>query len=91
MNQDILGQLNLRFAEVEDRLNSTTGRANKGPAISPAIHARTNDRLVEGFYRALALRAGSATRILSRNQKDLGKKFPVVADSIAALDVQTRL
>jgi ATP-dependent DNA ligase len=26
-------------------------------------------------YRALALRGGSQTRILSRNQKDLGKKF----------------
>jgi ATP-dependent DNA ligase len=27
-------------------------------------------------YRALALRGGSETRVLSRNQKDLGKKFP---------------
>ena len=39
-------------------------------------------------YRALALRGGSETRILSRNQKDLGGKFPEVKDSIAALDVQ---
>ena len=39
-------------------------------------------------YRALALRGGSDTRILSRNQKDLGKKFPKIRDSIAALDVQ---
>src|SRR3984893_7816269 len=39
-------------------------------------------------YRALALRGGSETRVLSRNQKDLGKKFPQVADSISALDVQ---
>ena len=39
-------------------------------------------------YRALALRGGSETRILSRNQKDLGTKFPEVKDSIAALDVQ---
>jgi bifunctional non-homologous end joining protein LigD len=38
-------------------------------------------------YRALALR-GSETRILSRNQKDLGGKFPEVKDSIAALDLQ---
>jgi len=36
-------------------------------------------------YRALALRGGSQTRILSRNQKDLGKKFQVIADSIATL------
>ena len=39
-------------------------------------------------YRALALRGGSETRVLSRNQKDLGGKFPEVKDSIAALDVQ---
>jgi bifunctional non-homologous end joining protein LigD len=39
-------------------------------------------------YRALALRGGRETRILSRNQKDLGKKFPEIIKSIAALDVQ---
>jgi bifunctional non-homologous end joining protein LigD len=39
-------------------------------------------------YRALALRGGSETRIFSRNQKDLGKKFTKIRDSIAALDVQ---
>ena len=39
-------------------------------------------------YRALALRDGSQTRVLSRNEKDLGGKFPEVKDSIAALDVQ---
>ena len=39
-------------------------------------------------YRALALRGGSETRIVSRNQNDLGGKFPEVKDSIAALDVQ---
>jgi bifunctional non-homologous end joining protein LigD len=39
-------------------------------------------------YRALALRGGNETRILSRNQKDLGKKFTEVRDSIAALGIQ---
>jgi bifunctional non-homologous end joining protein LigD len=39
-------------------------------------------------YRALALRGGSETRILSRNQNDLGSKFPEVKDSIAALDLE---
>jgi ATP-dependent DNA ligase len=38
-------------------------------------------------YRALALRGGHETRILSRNQKDLGKKFPEIASSIAELRV----
>jgi hypothetical protein len=39
-------------------------------------------------YRALALRSGSETRILSRNQKNLGNKFPEVVDSVASLKVQ---
>jgi bifunctional non-homologous end joining protein LigD len=39
-------------------------------------------------YRALALRGGSKTRVLSRNQKDLDSKFAEVEDAIGALDVQ---
>jgi bifunctional non-homologous end joining protein LigD len=38
-------------------------------------------------YRALALRGGNTTRLLSRNEKDLGKKFPKIVNAIAALDV----
>jgi ATP-dependent DNA ligase len=41
-----------------------------------------------GGYRALALPGGNQTRSLSRGQKDLGKKFQIITDSIAALDVQ---
>jgi len=36
----------------------------------------------------LALRGVNETRILSRNQKDLGGNFPEVKDSIAALDIE---
>jgi bifunctional non-homologous end joining protein LigD len=39
-------------------------------------------------YRALALRVGPKSRLLSRNEKDLGKKFPEILDSIASLDVE---
>jgi bifunctional non-homologous end joining protein LigD len=39
-------------------------------------------------YRALALRSGNETRVLSRNQNDLGGKFPEVKGSIAALDIE---
>jgi bifunctional non-homologous end joining protein LigD len=39
-------------------------------------------------YRALALRGGRETRLLSRNQKDLGRKFPTIAESIAKLGLQ---
>jgi bifunctional non-homologous end joining protein LigD len=39
-------------------------------------------------YRALALRDANETRILSRNQEDLGKKLPKIIDAIASLDVQ---
>jgi len=42
-------------------------------------------------YRASALRDGIETRVLSRSQKDLGKKFPEVKDSIAAVDVQNAI
>jgi bifunctional non-homologous end joining protein LigD len=39
-------------------------------------------------YRAIALRGGNETRVLSRNKKDFGGKFPEVKESIGALDVQ---
>ena len=39
-------------------------------------------------YRALALRGGPETKLLSRNQKDLGKKFPEIVEAIASLDLQ---
>src|SRR5580692_13007177 len=39
-------------------------------------------------HRALALRGGSKTRVLSRNPKDLDSKFAEVEDAIGALDVQ---
>jgi bifunctional non-homologous end joining protein LigD len=39
-------------------------------------------------YRALALRSGRETRILSRTQKNLGEKFLEITSSIAALDLQ---
>jgi bifunctional non-homologous end joining protein LigD len=39
-------------------------------------------------YRAIALHGGGHVRILSRNEKDLGRKFPEVVDSISELNVQ---
>jgi ATP-dependent DNA ligase len=36
----------------------------------------------------LALRGGSETRVLSRNEKDFGQQVPEIQNSIAALDVQ---
>jgi hypothetical protein len=54
---------------------------------SMPVGARIYEIKFDG-YRALALRAGGETRILPRNEKDLGGKFPAVRDSIAALDVQ---
>ncbi len=39
-------------------------------------------------YRAVALRSGNKTRILSRNEKDFGGKFPEVKGAVAALGVQ---
>jgi ATP dependent DNA ligase domain len=39
-------------------------------------------------YRAIALHGGDQVRILSRNEKDLGRKFTEVVDSISGLDVR---
>ena len=39
-------------------------------------------------WRALALKGGSQIRLLSRNHKDFGAKFPVIMESLAALDAQ---
>ena len=39
-------------------------------------------------WRALALKGGSQIRLLSRNQKDFGAKFPEIMDSVAELDAQ---
>jgi bifunctional non-homologous end joining protein LigD len=41
-------------------------------------------------YLALALRGGRETRILSRNQKDLGKKFTNIKDSFLRSMFRTR-
>jgi bifunctional non-homologous end joining protein LigD len=37
-------------------------------------------------YRALALKGGDEVRLLSRNEKDLGKKFAAVTQAVAELD-----
>jgi len=39
-------------------------------------------------FRAIALKGGHETRLLSRNEKDFGGKFPEVIASISELDVQ---
>ena len=44
-------------------------------------------RLAESI--PMALRGGSETRVVSRNQNDLAKKFTNIRDSIAALNVQS--
>jgi ATP-dependent DNA ligase len=46
---------------------------------------------IHEINRALALRGGSERRLLSRNQKDLGKKFPEIFDVIAGLDAEDAL
>lgn len=39
-------------------------------------------------WRALALKGGSQARLLSRNEKDLGGKFPEIMEAVAELDAQ---
>ena len=40
-------------------------------------------------YRALAVRGGGETRVLSRNQKDLGKKFTKIELRLTPLTFRT--
>jgi hypothetical protein len=42
-------------------------------------------------YRALGLRGGGETRVMCENKKDLGKKIPAIAGSIAKLDGQVAI
>lgn len=37
-------------------------------------------------YRALGLKAGAETRLISRNEKDLSDKFPEIRDALGALE-----
>jgi len=39
-------------------------------------------------WRALALKGGSQARLVSRNEKDFGSKFPEVMESLALVDAQ---
>jgi bifunctional non-homologous end joining protein LigD len=55
----------------------------------PVSQAPPGDWLYElkfDGYRAVALKGGDQVRLLSRNEKDLGKKFSVVVDAVAELD-----
>jgi ATP-dependent DNA ligase len=63
-------------------------RADEAKLVDSMLPANSIYEIKFDGYRALALRGGSETRVLSRNEKDLGSKFPEVKDSIAALDVQ---
>ena len=67
------------------------------PAFVEPMQAKLVESLPQGSwiyeikfdgYRALALRGGHETQVLSRNEKDLGRKFREVTDSVGALDVR---
>jgi bifunctional non-homologous end joining protein LigD len=76
-------------------------KASRGSAPIPAFVEPMKAKLVDSMpsgdwiyeikfdgFRALALRGGREARLLSRNQKDLGGRFPEVMHSILALDVR---
>jgi bifunctional non-homologous end joining protein LigD len=67
------------------------------PAFAEPMKAKLADAIPSGDwmyeikfdgFRALALRGGSETRLLSRNEKDFGGKFPEVMDAVSRLDVR---
>ncbi|MEP6667712.1 MAG: non-homologous end-joining DNA ligase [Chthoniobacter sp.] len=56
-----------------------------------AAHAPKGDWIYEikfDGFRALALKGGSQVRLLSRNDKDFGGKFPEVMEALLALDAR---
>ncbi len=56
-----------------------------------AAHAPPGDWIYEikfDGFRALALKGGSQVRLLSRNEKDFGGKFPEVMESLLSLPAQ---
>lgn len=68
------------------------------PAVLPAfvapMSAKSINKIQRGpwiyevkldGYRAIALKAGSEARLLSRNENDLGKKFGTIVDAIRAV------
>jgi bifunctional non-homologous end joining protein LigD len=74
-----------------------TVRAAALPAFFQPMEAKLVAKPPEGDWiyelkfdgwRALALKGGSQMRLLSRNCKDFGGKFPVIMQSLAALDAQ---
>jgi bifunctional non-homologous end joining protein LigD len=77
------------------------GKKSRGSAPLPAFIEPMKALIVESAprgewlyeikfdgFRALALRGGNETRLLSRNEKDFGAKFPEVTASVSALKVK---
>src|SRR5689334_11258873 len=86
---------------MSDRVSETVKSSSATPIRLPDFIEPMKAKLIDAMpsgdwlyevkfdgYRALAMRGGSEMRILSRNQKDLGGKFPEVRDSVAALNIQ---
>jgi bifunctional non-homologous end joining protein LigD len=68
------------------------------PVLSPACHARRRNRrrdagwiheIKHDGFRILAHRKGRSTRIISRNGYDLAARFPLIAEAIEQLPVQS--
>ncbi|HEY3898133.1 MAG TPA: non-homologous end-joining DNA ligase [Chthoniobacter sp.] len=87
--------------ENEQKSSKTTQRRNPKPASLPrfvepmmaklAAHPPKGHWLYEikfDGYRALALKGGSQARLLSRNEKDFGGKFPELMSAIFSLPAQ---
>ncbi|HET9375342.1 MAG TPA: non-homologous end-joining DNA ligase [Chthoniobacterales bacterium] len=86
-----------KSGQATKRKSSRKGSTAPIPSFLEPMKAKLVDSMPAGDwiyeikfdgFRALALRGGSEARLFSRNEKDLGGKFPEVMDSILALDVR---
>jgi bifunctional non-homologous end joining protein LigD len=87
--------------EPDRPIKRKTSRADRNPLPLPEFAEPMKAKLAESVpsgnwlyeikfdgFRALALRGGSEARLLSRNEKDFGGKFPEVMDAVSRLDVR---
>jgi bifunctional non-homologous end joining protein LigD len=87
--------------EPDRPIKRKASRAEKNPLPLPEFAEPMKAKLAESIpagnwiyeikfdgFRALALRGSSETRLLSRNEKDFGGKFPEVMEAVSLLDVR---
>lgn len=90
-----------RIARDHDAEWTSKGRKKAAPPVSfiapmkatlvsaPPPHGQWHYELKFDGYRALALKNGGDVQVLSRNEKDFSRRFPEIAEAVAAMPIGT--